>query len=234
MARRGKIKSKRNREEIKRPVRYRKYQQFFLIVCEDEKTEPTYFQSFVDLFPEYTLYLKTVGTGNDPLGVVNASISERDQLKEASNREIDFVWAVFDKDDADENATKIARFEQAFKTATNENINIAYSNEVFELWLLLHLKDIDHSVAIPRSELYVQLEVAIKEIDNSFIYEHGNATVLDRIKELGNEGQAILRATELLLFHKTNRPIQANPSTKVHLLVQELRAWIDYYNWQPE
>ncbi|MBG0745814.1 MAG: hypothetical protein I4E98_04320, partial [Planktothrix agardhii KL2] len=34
----------------------------------------------------------------------------------------------------------------------------------------------------------------------------------------------------LLQAQKGVAPIQANPSTKVHLLVQELRVWIDYYN----
>ena len=94
MAKRGKVKSRRSKEVIERPVRYKKYRQFFLIVCEDERTEPDYFGAFTELFPEYTLYLKTVGTGKDPLGVVNQSVLEREKLIELSKKEIDFVWAV--------------------------------------------------------------------------------------------------------------------------------------------
>ncbi len=31
-------------------------------------------------------------------------------------------------------------------------------------------------------------------------------------------------------YHKNKKPIEANPSTKIHLLVKELRDWIKYYN----
>jgi len=52
-------------------------------------------------------------------------------------------------------------------------------------------------------------------------------------KLIGNEALAIERAILLLKFHKEKPPIEANPSTKVHLLVKELRDWITYYNWKP-
>ncbi len=237
MAKKGKVKLKRSRTAIKRPIRYRKYQQFFLIVCEDEKTEPAYFEQFIDLFPEYTMFLKTVGTGNDPLGVVKASIEERERFKEESKKDIDFVWAVFDKDDADENKTKIKKFERAFETAKKQNINIAYSNEAFELWLLLHFSNIDATTPLPRKELYRNLEVAINKMEGAyqnFAYKHGNIQIIDIVKSLGNEKNAIKRAIELLTYHKDKKPIKSNPSTKMHLLVKELRAWIQYYNWEPE
>jgi hypothetical protein len=137
MAKKGQAKGRsRRREKEGRPERWKVYKQYFLIVCEDEVTEPTYFKHFKDLFPKETLFLKTVGTGLDPLGVVNAAVQKRIELIEESQREIDFAWVVFDKDDADENYAKINRFEQAFQVAGKEKINIAMSNEVFELWLL--------------------------------------------------------------------------------------------------
>ncbi|HMZ32282.1 MAG TPA: RloB family protein, partial [Methanoregulaceae archaeon] len=55
-----------------------------------------------------------------------------------ARKEVDIVWVVFDKDSSDENETKIKRFEDAFTIAEKENFKVAYSNEVFELWLLLH------------------------------------------------------------------------------------------------
>jgi len=143
MAKKGKVRNKKAQQEIKRPIRFRKYQQFFLIICEDEKTEPKYFEQFKDLFPKYTLFLRPVGTGKDPLGVINSSIEEREKLAKESRKEIDFVWAVFDKDDADQNESRIKRFNLAFEKAKKENINIAYSNEAFELWLLLHLTEVN-------------------------------------------------------------------------------------------
>lgn len=238
MARKGRVKRKKSKEkeEVERPIRYRKYQQFFLIVCEDESTEPFYFGKFKDLFPEHTLFLKAVGTGLDPLGVVNQSILEKNKLYDLSRKEIDFVWAVFDKDDADENETKINRFEDAFKIAKEESIRIAYSNEVFELWLLLHLVDIEAEKFLPREQVYQALETAVKTKDGyqEFEYIHGQKDIVDVIEKIGNEQRAMKRASELLKYHAEKLPIESNPSTKVHILVKELRDWISYYNWEPE
>ena len=89
MAKKGKTTKRNRKESIERPIRYKKYLQFFLIVCEDESTEPYYFQKFKELFPEHTMFLKTVGTGKAPLGVVEQSIIERDILLQKSNKEIE-------------------------------------------------------------------------------------------------------------------------------------------------
>ena len=45
----------------------------------------------------------------------------------------------------------------------------------------------------------------------------------------GNEEQAIQKASKLLDYHQNKKPIDANPSTKVHLLVKELQDWIKFY-----
>lgn len=232
MARKGNLKSKnkKSKENIERPIRFRKYKMFFLIVCEDEKTEPKYFEQFIELFPEYSMYVKAVGTGRDPLGVIISSIDERKRLEKISNKKIDYVWAVFDKDDADENQTKIDKFNLAFKTAGEAKIHVAYSNEAFELWLLLHLIHVDKNKPIPRSDVYAMIESKLKEVyDKDYVYYHGDDSIIDLIKKFGSERSAIKRAKYLLNFHKSNPPIEANPSTKVHLLVEELRAWIKFY-----
>lgn len=238
MARKGKVSDKRSQEieKIERPIRYRKYQQFFLIVCEDENTEPYYFENFVDLFPEETLFLKAVGTGLDPLGVTQRSIGERDKLYKLRRKEIDFVWVIFDKDDADENEVKIDRFTAAFRLAEEQSINVGYSNEVFELWLLLHLIDVESNVPLPRQLVYEKLQEAINLIEGyeEFEYIHGRKDIIDVINEIGDEQRATQRAHILAEYHANKSPIASNPSTRVHILVQELRAWIKYYNWEPE
>ncbi|NDW11976.1 RloB domain-containing protein [Bacteroides sp. 214] len=240
MARRGKITNKQERDVIERPVRYKKYLQFFLIVCEDQNTEPTYFKQFISLFPENTLFLKTVGTGLSPKGVVERAIIERDNFEKVTLKEIDFVWAVFDKDDADlvganGSMAKKENFEEAFTVAAKESIEIAYSNEVFELWLLLHLKNVSASVAIPRQDIYAELEQSVKKTTpyQNFVYQHGNSDIIDIIAKIGNEDAALKRAAKILEQQKDKEPIDANPSTKVHLLVKELRDWIGYYNYKP-
>ena len=54
------------------------------------------------------------------------------------------------------------------------------------------------------------------------------------IQEIGNQNEAIRRAEILLQKHKVKNPIQANPSTKVHVLVKELLEWIAYFSYKPD
>ena len=232
MARKGKLGKKTTKERIERPKRLQRYKYFFLIVCEDEKTEPEYFQQFVNLFPDDTLYLRPVGTGLSPLGVVKKAVNEKAQLQKEYKKEYDAVWVVFDKDDADLNDTTRRNFDEAFKIANQNKFQIAYSNEAFELWFLLHLEEVPAHSPIPRSDIYIRLEELIRQNSNesNFIYEHGKREIIAKINQFGNESQAIERAEILLQAQNGVPPIQANPSTKVHLLVKELRKWIQAFS----
>lgn len=244
MAKKGKSKKHRSRREVTdRPIRLRKYEYLFLIVCEDEKTEPVYFESFQKKIPPKTLYLRTVGTGRDPQGVAEKAIEEREKLsKEAKisaiERTVDEVWLVFDKDDADENEAKIQRFEKAFEIAEKEKFKVAYSNEVFEVWLLLHLIEIDIEKPLPRQEVYELLQSHIQKYSSfeDFEYVHGKPEILEKIQKIGNEVKAIERAEKLLKYQDEQKrlPIEANPSTKIHLLVKELHSWIEYFSYAPK
>lgn len=237
MATKGKVEKKAVRESDVRPNRIRRYKYLFLIICEDSKTEPLYFEKFQAKFPDNTLYLETVGTGRDPKGVVEQAIIEKKKLAVVARKEVDEVWIVFDKDDADENETKISNFNDAFKISKKENFEVAYSNEVFELWLLLHLRDIDKSKTIPRQEIYELLASQIQKTPkyNQYVYEHRkpNPQTIEIIFEIGNIELAIERAKVLLNEQKEVNPINANPSTKVHLLVQQLNEWIKYFSFEP-
>ena len=62
--------------------------------------------------------------------VVNTAI-ELAKKAEFLSQPFDSVWAVFDKDN-------FADFNAAIEKAENNNINVAWSNEAFELWYLYH------------------------------------------------------------------------------------------------
>lgn len=237
MARKGNIKRLLTKETIERPPRLRRYKYLFLIVCEDEKTEPSYFETFKTQIPEETIFLETVGKGKDPKGVVEASIDERNNLSIRAKREVDEVWVVFDKDDADSNATRIKRFEDAFEIAEKEEIEVAYSNEVFELWLLLYLIDVDSKKPLLRNEIYQLLQDNIRKAPkySKQVYDHGvyNPKIVEIILEIGDLESAIHRAEVLLQNQKGRKPIEANPSTRVHLLVNTLLELIKYFSFVP-
>lgn len=235
MARKGKLKESPENEQ-QRPIRIKRYGYLFLIVCEDQKTEKEYFEGFRIAFPERTVYLRTIGTGLDPKGVAERAIQERQQLSDEAGKEVDTVWAVFDKDDADLHATKRQRFDEAFRIAAEQNIKLAFSNEVFELWLLLFLTDVSPDKPLPRKEVYGLIQEEIRKRDGfaNFIYKHGDTEVLEIISVIGNEEVAMKRAALLLEKHAGKSPIDTNPSTRVHLLVKEIRGWIKFYTYVPD
>jgi hypothetical protein len=235
MAKRGKVTKPSKSTTTNTNFRQQKYAQYFLIVCEDQNTEPAYFEYFKQLFdnierPKETVSLEIVGTGFSPLRIVEHTVD----IKNKSAKQIDFIWVVFDVDDAAQNATTIKNFNDAFDLAARENIKIAYSNEVFELWLLLHLKKISANNPIPRANIYLELENAVKQHGTKyaqFQYTHGKSDIVDIIFEIGNESEAIQKAQDLLIFHKNKGtvPLYANPSTAIHILIDDLRQWLRFY-----
>lgn len=238
MARAGKLieKSRRGRTpaEDKRPVRWRFYRHLVLIVCEDETTERLYFETAFPNLPENTVYVLPVGTGRDPLGVAKQALLERDALRLIAKREVDEIWLVFDKDDADKEPSKTARFEQALQLATSENMQLAFSNEVFELWLLLHFVDVAAAVPLTRVEVYEKLAEALRlhPLFATTDYDHKESkaiSVLQAVSELGNADLAHHRAEVLLAMHSEKPLLETNPSTRVHLLLRSLQGWVEYY-----
>lgn len=236
MARRGTLNKAEVKEREKRPIRWRKYPHLFLIVCEDGNTEPYYFRTFEKHIPDETIFLRAVGTGRSSKGVVEQAIVEREKLAEEANKNVDEVWVVFDKDDAEKIPANTLRFTDAFKIAQEEKMKVAYSNEVFELWLLLHFSDVSSINPIPRADIYSSLQTIIKtfETHKQFVYEHGKTEVIDALVELGSEAKAIERAEKLLAEQKGKQPIDANPSTTTHILVKRLRELIEWYSYSPD
>lgn len=97
-----------------------------LIVCEGEVTEPSYFKHF----RLSTLKIKAIGEGYNTVSLVNRAV----QLSQNGN--YDQVWCVFDKDDFSSN-----NFNNAIAMAEQCGFGVAYSNQAFEYWIILHLDD---------------------------------------------------------------------------------------------
>jgi RloB-like protein len=179
----------------------------FLIVCEGAKTEPNYFKSFpVSTRPEVTI----IGAGCETIAVVNRAI----ELME--NKKFDRVWCVFDRDPSNVNNTA-ARFRKALQVAEKENIKIAYSNECFEIWYLLHFHLYD--TGIPRSDYKKKLTKLL-----GCDYAKNSDDMYARLEDI--QHQAIKHAKILLSSYDPHDPESDNPVTTVHLLVEELNQYI--------
>lgn len=106
--------------------------------------------------------------------------------------------------------------------ATRKNIRVAYSNEAFELWYLLHFNY--HDTGIERARYKALLSKRLQEIDPTCDeYQKNDPSTYDRL--LSRQKKAIQNATRLLAQYDPRRPYDDNPSTTVHLLVQELREY---------
>jgi hypothetical protein len=107
--------------------------QRLLIIAEGVNTEVSYFRQF----EQPTIRLKTVGTGFNTLSLVRRAEQIRDE-EAAKGRHYDQVWCVFDRDDfpAQDFNEAVRLAEQLFGLG-----RVAYSNQAFEYWLLLHFLD---------------------------------------------------------------------------------------------
>lgn len=188
----------RSRPYMQRPVDEQPTRHRFLIVCEGGKTEPLYFERF--RVP--SIVVKIEGLGMNTLSLVRKTIELRDQ------DDYDQTWCVFDKDDFPVN-----NFNEALALAERNHIEVAYSNQAFELWYVLHFVYMDNAIA--RADY---MSILDKHLGHK--YEKNSGTVYD---ELSNrQPTAIRNASNLLAEYNPPRPAMDDPSTTVHLLVEQL------------
>ena len=178
-----------------RPVKVRQTRQNFLIVCEGSKTEPYYFN-------EFRVPGRVIGLGVSPIQLVDEAQRLRDE------GDYDQVWCVFDRDD-----WPIDNFSGAISKARKKGIKVAYTNEAFELWYLLHFNY--HDTGIGREEYKSRLSFHLGKT-----YFKNSKTIYDELKP--NVNNAIHNAELLLTQYDPSKPGADNPSTTVHLLVKEV------------
>jgi hypothetical protein len=187
-----------------RQVEVREQNPRFLIVCEGEKTEPNYFRG---LAQDHRLNARVtvMGKGLDPSQLVETTQTER-RLGDYDHD--DRVWCVFDRD-----SWTAENFNSALAQARQHKILVAYSNEAFELWYLLHFHY--YHTGITRRQYITKLE---KELGHPYAKNSR-----DIYRELRSRHEDALRnARTLLAQYDPADPANDNPSTTVHLLVEEL------------
>ncbi len=190
-----------------------------LIVCEGENTEPSYFRQF----KLSTATVKAIGEGYNTVSLVKRAI----QI--ASKKPYDQVWCVFDKDDFSAND-----FNSSIQIAKANKFGVAYSNQAFEYWIILHLDD--HQGGGMHRYLYdkkindllkpfgISYEGKGSKVITEEIFEVLNA--FDYNLNMGRIEVAIARAKRNLKSHDKSRPASGESSTTVYKLVEELLKYI--------
>lgn len=198
----------------RRPAGVIDERKFFLIITEG-KTEAQYF----DHFRSTTGPRIMSEDGSDSkIRLVEATIALQAKLinDKSYNSEIDETWVVFDRDIDKAKPNDKETFNEALALAQRNDINVAYSNDSFELWFLLHFQVV--SGDMHRDIICEKLKAHLGS------YEHGE-DIFEQIETMYPD--ALRRAQQMLRATENTPPVDANPSTTVHLLTEKLLKNLD-------
>ena len=146
--------------------------------------------------------------------LVEKAISIRD-MAATRKRYYDQCWVVFDKDDF-----PVSEFNRAIFLAQKNGFRVAYSNQAFEYWFLLHFNL--YSGPLHRDNYATMLT---KLCGMTYSKREGfGALMYNRL--LQHQPIAIRNAKAVLQEISHGNPAMEESSTTVHLLVEELNKYL--------
>lgn len=169
-----------------------------LIYCEGE-TERIYFEQMKILKRSKMVSVKIKNVKRSALKLAQHA------YRDSSYQPFDEVWIVFDKDDLTDR-----QLDEVNDFCKEHNIQIAYTNEAFELWLLLHFEQVDVKEVYPRAVLNEKMEQHLQVA--RYIRNKGNAEVIAPIA-LRHE-VAMRNCLEMMNLRNTDS--RDNPYCNVH------------------
>jgi len=206
--------ARKNNHKTERPIDrrsgFRRVKQTFLIVCEGEVTEPEYFNSF----RLTSASVRAVGRGLNTLSLVKESIKIKKQ-ESAKGKSYNQYWVVFDKDDFPDND-----FNGAIKLAETNGFKVAYSNQAFEYWLLLHFNLYQGPLHRDRYGEMLSKLLGVKYTKDSGEMARIFGQLFPRTET------AISNAKKVMESHKGENPAKAESSTTVYCLVEQLLKFL--------
>lgn len=184
-----------------------------LILCEDGKSATLYFKGFeldtrrVEVLP--------IGTGMNTDSLVENAIERK---KEAIRGGVPFneIWCVFDRD-----SFPAENFNRAFQLAENHGIFVAWANEAFEIWYLLHFNY--HDTDISRAD-YARRLRALLHCE----YDKADDQIYAKLEPYQPMAMKHAKRLEKHWIEMGGcNPERANPSTSIHKLVEFLNEFKD-------
>ncbi len=184
------------------------------IFCNTLETEPNYFLDFAEEVKnskisdvEVSVIKTQKKGGKDPLYAVNYAVEHRGNCKN--------VWVVFDKDHYN--------IEKAITLAHQENIKVAWSNECFELWILMHFNLV--STALSREDCFKKAKVVLKKNCN-IDYFKNNKEIYKIIKDKTKMAISHSKYQHQKMKKDGVPPNKANPCNTVYELAEFLHKRI--------
>ena len=175
-----------------------------LIYCEGE-TERIYFEQMRILKRSKMVSVKIKNVKRSAIKLAQHA------YRDSSYQPFDEVWIVFDKDDLTEK-----QLEEVNAFCTQNHIHIAYTNEAFELWLLLHFEQIDVNQVYPRALLNEKMEEYLGI--TRYIRNKANAEVIAPIA-LRHE-VAMKNCIDMMQLRNSNS--RDNPYCNVHEMIRDV------------
>lgn len=211
--------SRRTEPNFERPEPLLAKKPTILIVCEGENTEPSYFNQF----RLSSAIIKSIGEGYNTVSLVNRA----KQL--ASEGQYEQVWCVFDKDDFNN-----VDFNNAIDIAIGFGFGIAYSNQAFEYWIILHFDD-HQGGGMHRDDYNKKINNLLSPFRLKYDGK-GSKVITEEIFELlegidnktkkERRSLAIERARRNYDQFDHSNPAQEESSTTVYKLVEELIKYV--------
>ncbi len=143
----------RERREFKRPSFKRDVNKLFVIATEGQKTEKVYFEGLISENPHpktkiYMEILPKLDSKSSPSAVLRMLDSFR---KEFLLRNGDELWMVIDRD---KQSWQVSEISEIAQMVSQKKYYLALSNPAFEVWLLLHVKDVNEYSPAEIQELF--------------------------------------------------------------------------------
>lgn len=190
-----------------------------ILVITNGQTEEEYFCQFP--VPGQLLKIKCFPRIDNKRLLRQAAAFRQAQIRENKYLDdIDSTWIVIDRDANISNAGDKQHFIDVLKKAGEENVNVAYSNDAFELWYLLHFKYEKDTLNAQELKLRINKELKKDKIDYSYKKPAKRMYGLIDTKQ----DQAIANAKRLQQHQKGIPAVDANPSTSVYKLVEVLKS----------
>jgi len=213
-------KAKRGIEPVfERSAPTREEKQTILIVCEGENTEPSYFNQF----RLTSATIKAIGNGYNTVSLVQQATKLQAKYK------CDQVWCVFDKD-----SNSPQNFNSAIDLAQSLSYGLAWSNQAFEYWFILHFED-HQGGAMNRDDYNDKINKYINPLGAVYDGESNKLVSVkffnllcggDPVTGNSRTALAIARARRNLTFHNLANPATAESSTTVFMLVEEILKYL--------
>ena len=185
-----------------------------IVLCEGEKTEPSYLAGVFrgTSHRDDYVFIPRKPRDHSPLGIVRAACKEKKRaLADKISAKDIHVWAVFDRDGHQ-------HIPEAFNMAVANRIKVAFSNVCFEQWVLLHYE------ATQKSFTNCDGLVSYIKSNHDSSYEKD----VYCYERLGDKVQTALNNSEWLMNQvavdiSRGMPVwEINPYTDVHELISFL------------